>query len=64
MPPCRFGEVRSHGDAARCDAEGHRLRATMGGSQELFRGLCTRNRPLALLEKDLKKILQNVFYIL
>lgn len=53
MPPCRFGKVCPRGDAARNVSESRLPKEKMRGGQELFRGLCTRNRPLALLEEAL-----------
>ncbi len=51
MPPCRFGKVRPHGDAARNVREASLPKKKAHGGQKLFRGLCTRNRPLALMEE-------------
>lgn len=52
MPPYRFGKVRPCGDVTKNVREASITKAKARGGQELFRGLCTRNRPLALVREE------------
>lgn len=66
MPPYHNRAIRSRGDAVRRKWKRSPRGEERIGGQELFRVLCTRNRPLALLRNLVapETNLQFVFYIL
>lgn len=51
MPPYHNRAIRSRGDAVRRKWKRSPRGEERIGGQELFRVLCTRNRPLALVRK-------------